>query len=71
MECRSPPVLITALLARPALSEEEGGVRGSYAQVVKSAEAVRAEEARVREQVAKKKGEEEKLVLDEVARIYR
>ena len=40
-ECRNPAVPITALLAGPELSE--GGLKGSYAQVVRSKEAKEAE----------------------------
>ena len=56
-ECRNPAVPITALLARTDLAE--GGVRGSYAQAVKSKEAVQAETEKKVELEKKKKLEEE------------
>ena len=46
--CRNPAVPISALLAGPDLSQ--GGVKGSYAQAVRSQEAVAAEEAKRNEQ---------------------
>ena len=57
-DCRSPPVPITALLARPNLAD--GGVKGSYAQVVKSKEAERAEQQKAEEKQRQKKVEEDK-----------
>ena len=66
--CRSPRVPISALLARPALTEGQGGVRGSYAQVVKSAEALRLEEKMVQDEAAKKEVEEAKQAEELIRR---
>ena len=56
-DCRNPSVPITALLTRPNLAE--GGVKGSYAQVVKSREADEAEEEKKVERERQKAVEEE------------
>ena len=61
-DCRAPSVPISALLARPALTEGQGGVKGSYAQVVKSQDAVRLEEEAIEN---KRKEEENKRAAEE------
>ena len=68
-DCRNPSVPITALLARPDLAE--GGVKGSYAQVVRSMDAVDAEEERRSEQERERVRKEEERVQEEEERRVR
>ena len=59
-ECRNPSVPIAALLARKDLAE--GGVRGSYAQAVRSKGAVQAEKEKKEDKERSKQKEQEEIV---------
>ena len=59
-DCRNPSVPITALLERPDLGQ--GGVKGSYAQAVRSKEAVEREKEQEEE---RKRKEDERLQEEE------
>ena len=61
--CRNPAVPITALLAGPDLAE--GGIKGSYAQAVRSQEAVAAEESKRNEQERERKANEDEKARKE------